>query len=152
MSKVAEKCKVVAQLNSFELHSFHEAVLWGAGHLVNINEISGPFSGIVFGVSNTLATIPGIIAPYVVGVLTKNVQINKKTHIKTILAWEFDFKKSKSLIKIFKLGNYNLLTSFTLNINFNFNPKELNSVRVLNYEVVLMDKEPKRRKLIMKIK
>lgn len=52
------------------------AVLWGAGHLVNINEISGPFSGIVFGLSNTIATIPGIIAPYVVGVITKNVQIS----------------------------------------------------------------------------
>ncbi|CAF0884887.1 unnamed protein product [Brachionus calyciflorus] len=48
------------------------AVLWGAGHLVNINEISGPFSGIVFGVSNTIATIPGIVAPYIVGLITKN--------------------------------------------------------------------------------
>ena len=41
--------------------------------MVNINEISGQFSGIVFGISNTIATIPGIIAHYLVGVITKNV-------------------------------------------------------------------------------
>lgn len=45
---------------------------YGAGFLVNYNDIAGPFSGIVFGIGNTFATIPGIIAPYLVGVITKN--------------------------------------------------------------------------------
>lgn len=45
---------------------------YGAGFLVNYNDISGPFSGIVFGIGNSCATIPGIIAPYLVGVLTSN--------------------------------------------------------------------------------
>ena len=35
--------------------------------------MSGPYSGILFGVSNTIATIPGIVSPYVVGLLTSHV-------------------------------------------------------------------------------
>ena len=38
--------------------------------MVNINDISGPFSGIVFGISNTIGTIPGIIAPFSASLLT----------------------------------------------------------------------------------
>lgn len=48
---------------------------YGAGFLVNYNDISGSFSSITFGIGNTFATLPGIIAPYLVGVLTKNVAI-----------------------------------------------------------------------------
>ncbi len=48
---------------------------YGAGFMVNINDISASYSAIVFGISNTFATIPGIIAPYVVGVLTANVSL-----------------------------------------------------------------------------
>ena len=48
---------------------------WGAGHLVNINDISGPYSGIVFGISNTIATLPGIISPFLVGIITAEVLI-----------------------------------------------------------------------------
>lgn len=50
--------------------------MWGAGHLVNINDISGPFSGILFGISNTIATVPGFVAPALVGIITKNVRFN----------------------------------------------------------------------------
>ncbi len=45
----------------------------GAGYLVNINDIAGPFSGILFGISNTMATLTGIISPNVAAALTKNV-------------------------------------------------------------------------------
>lgn len=45
----------------------------GAGYIVNINEVGGVYSGILFGISNTFGTIPGIVAPYIVGVLTPNV-------------------------------------------------------------------------------
>lgn len=45
---------------------------WCGGPLVNINDIAGSFSGIVFGIANSFGTLPGIIAPYFVGVLTKN--------------------------------------------------------------------------------
>lgn len=44
-----------------------------AGYLVNINDIAGPFSGIVFGISNTIATIPGLISPYMASVITSHV-------------------------------------------------------------------------------
>lgn len=42
----------------------------GAGFQVNINEIGGDYSGILFGISNTFATISGIVSPYIVGVMT----------------------------------------------------------------------------------
>ena len=32
------------------------------------------YSGILFGLSNTVGTIPGLIAPYIVGVITSNVR------------------------------------------------------------------------------
>lgn len=37
------------------------------------NDIAPAYAGIVFGVSNTFATIPGIVSPYVVGALTEKV-------------------------------------------------------------------------------
>ena len=48
---------------------------YGAGFMVNYNDVAGPYSGIVFGMVNTIGTIPGIIAPYLVGVLTVNVTL-----------------------------------------------------------------------------
>ena len=47
----------------------------GAGYIININEVGGIYSGILFGISNTFGTLPGIIAPYIVGVLTPDVNI-----------------------------------------------------------------------------
>jgi hypothetical protein len=44
----------------------------GAGYLININDIAGPYSGIIFGLSNTMATLPGIIAPKMTASITKN--------------------------------------------------------------------------------
>ncbi|CAF1209802.1 unnamed protein product [Rotaria sordida] len=44
---------------------------FGGGYLLVANDIAPAYTGIVFGISNTLATIPGIISPYVVGALTE---------------------------------------------------------------------------------
>lgn len=44
----------------------------GAGHVVNINEIGGEYSGVIFGISNTFGTLPGVIAPYLVCLITEN--------------------------------------------------------------------------------
>jgi ACS family sodium-dependent inorganic phosphate cotransporter-like MFS transporter 5 len=49
---------------------------YGGGFLVNYNDIGGTFAGIVFGLSNTIGTISGIVAPYLVGELTPNVNIS----------------------------------------------------------------------------
>jgi ACS family sodium-dependent inorganic phosphate cotransporter-like MFS transporter 5 len=46
---------------------------YGAGFMVNYNDIAGSYAGFTFGMSNTLGTVPGIIAPSVVGILTPNV-------------------------------------------------------------------------------
>ena len=46
---------------------------WSCGPLVNINDIGGAYSGVVYGITNTFGTIPGIVCPYIVGVITKNV-------------------------------------------------------------------------------
>ncbi len=43
------------------------------GCMVNHVDIASPFAGILFGISNTFATIPGFVAPYVVGVITVDV-------------------------------------------------------------------------------
>jgi ACS family sodium-dependent inorganic phosphate cotransporter-like MFS transporter 5 len=45
----------------------------GAGYIISINEVGGIYSGVLFGISNTFGTIPGIVAPYIVSVLTSNV-------------------------------------------------------------------------------
>ena len=31
----------------------------GAGYYVNINDVSGPYSSVVFGISNSFGSIPG---------------------------------------------------------------------------------------------
>ncbi len=43
--------------------------------MVNYNDIGGKFSGIVLGISNTVNSLTGIVAPSLVGILTKNVTI-----------------------------------------------------------------------------
>lgn len=49
-----------------------DSIIMGAGYLININDIAGPYSGIIFGLSNTMATLPGIIAPKMTASITKN--------------------------------------------------------------------------------
>lgn len=41
--------------------------------MLTANDIAPPYTGIVFGISNTFATLPGIISPYIVGSLTEKV-------------------------------------------------------------------------------
>ncbi|UJR14673.1 hypothetical protein I4U23_001666 [Adineta vaga] len=46
---------------------------FGGGFILVANDIAPAHAGIIFGISNTFATIPGIISPYVVGALTEKV-------------------------------------------------------------------------------
>ncbi|OPL33396.1 sialin, partial [Mytilus galloprovincialis] len=43
-----------------------------AGHIVNHVDFAPKYAGIMFGITNTFATIPGMIAPIVAGALTPN--------------------------------------------------------------------------------
>ncbi|CAF5191039.1 unnamed protein product, partial [Rotaria sp. Silwood1] len=43
----------------------------GGGFPLIANDIAPAYAGIVFGISNTFGTIPGIISPYIVGALTE---------------------------------------------------------------------------------
>ena len=46
----------------------------GAGFIVNMNEIGGKnYASVIFGIANTFGTLPGIIAPYFVGIMTPKV-------------------------------------------------------------------------------
>lgn len=45
---------------------------YGAGFMVNYNDIAGSFAGLSFGLANTFGTVPGIVAPSLVGLLTPN--------------------------------------------------------------------------------
>lgn len=58
---------------------------WCGGPLVNVNDIAGSFSSVVFGIANTFGTAPGIIAPYFVGLITKN-QLQEEWRIVFIVA------------------------------------------------------------------
>ncbi|UJR32077.1 hypothetical protein I4U23_019545 [Adineta vaga] len=51
----------------------------GGGFLLVANDIAPTYAGIVFGISNTFATIPGIVSPYVVGILTEKDPTNWRT-------------------------------------------------------------------------
>lgn len=42
--------------------------------MLTANDIAPAYTGIVFGISNTFATLPGIISPYIVGALTEKVR------------------------------------------------------------------------------
>ncbi|KAL8618451.1 hypothetical protein ACOMHN_049868 [Nucella lapillus] len=43
-----------------------------SGYFINHGDIAPAFAGTLFGISNTAATVPGILAPYVVAALTPN--------------------------------------------------------------------------------
>ena len=47
------------------------------GVMVNHVDNAPPFAGVLFGISNTFATLPGILAPYAIGKITTHVSINK---------------------------------------------------------------------------
>ncbi len=54
---------------------FISGFCFGGGFILVANDMAPAYAGIVFGISNTFATIPGIISPYVVGALTEKVSI-----------------------------------------------------------------------------
>lgn len=43
---------------------------YGGGFMLTANDIAPAYAGIIFGISNTFATLPGIISPYIAGALT----------------------------------------------------------------------------------
>ena len=57
---------------------------WCHGPLVNINNIAGSYAGIVFGITNTFGTLPGVIGPYIVGVITKNVTMTTTSSCRVV--------------------------------------------------------------------
>ena len=52
---------------------FEIKILIFNSYYVNINDISGPYSGVVFGISNSIAGIPGLICPYLTSAITVHV-------------------------------------------------------------------------------
>jgi len=47
--------------------------LCGAGWFVNFLDLAPHYASVLFGVSNTFSTVPGIVGPYLTGVLTRQV-------------------------------------------------------------------------------
>lgn len=48
---------------------------YGSGYLINPGDIAPKCAGIIFGISNTFATVPGFLAPTVIGYITVDVGI-----------------------------------------------------------------------------
>lgn len=65
---------------------------YGAGFMVNYNDVAGAYSGLVFGIANTFGTVPGFVAPAIVGALTTHVTIFELNQL-------FDKLSSVSLFK-----------------------------------------------------
>ena len=47
--------------------------VYGAGYVVNHADIAPKYASLLFGISNTTATIPGFMAPSIIGIITKDV-------------------------------------------------------------------------------
>ena len=56
--------------------------LYGAGLYINFADLSPRHAGVLYGISNTLATVPGFVAPIVIGVITHNV-----SHLSSVTSW-----------------------------------------------------------------
>ena len=54
---------------------------WSGGAVVNINDIAGSFSGIVSGLANIFGSATGMVCPYIVGVMTKNVRHQRMLYL-----------------------------------------------------------------------
>ena len=52
--------------------------------MLTANDIAPAYAGIIFGISNTFATLPGILSPYVVGALTERVCICNKQNVSVV--------------------------------------------------------------------
>ena len=57
----------------------------GSSYTVNHLDIAPRFAGVLMGISNSVATIPEIISPYVVGLLTDNQVMLMLFHITEVL-------------------------------------------------------------------
>ena len=44
--------------------------------MLTANDIAPAYAGIIFGISNTFATLPGVLSPYLVGALTEKVSVS----------------------------------------------------------------------------
>lgn len=77
--------------------------LCGAGWFVNFLDIAPQFAGILFGVSNTFATIPGIVGPYLTKALTSDNTIDGWRVAFSIIAVLYGF--SSIFFLIFGQGN-----------------------------------------------
>ncbi len=74
---INDRCSIEVDLITSKktIHSFYmfSGCCFGGGWSLVANDIAPAYAGIIFGISNTFATIPGIISPYIVGTLTEKV-------------------------------------------------------------------------------
>ena len=52
--------------------------------MLTANDIAPAYAGIIFGISNTFATLPGILSPYVVGALTERVCTCNRPNVRVV--------------------------------------------------------------------
>jgi hypothetical protein len=66
---------VAAEMEKEKPSMLFSGCCFGGGFILVANDIAPAYAGIIFGISNTFATIPGIVSPYVVGALTEQVRL-----------------------------------------------------------------------------
>lgn len=96
--------------------------LCGAGWFVNFLDIAPQFAGILFGISNTFSTIPGIVGPYLAGALTSDNTIDGWRTVFFIIAGLYAF--SAVFFFIFGAGE---VQPWASNQNDSFTEKNTNS-------------------------
>ena len=60
---------------------------YGSGWMVNPVDIAPRYAGVIFGISNTFATVPGFVAPIVIGLITTNVSAAALASAGRVCVW-----------------------------------------------------------------
>ena len=63
-----------------------------ASYMINHADLAPDYAGTLFGITNTAATLPGFIAPIIVGLMTPDVSITTVQFLFLLPLWGISFR------------------------------------------------------------